>query len=130
MRVLACVAAAAALGLVGCAQFVWVKPGATEAEFNQDMGGCRMYALSLPQYQARQLPPTYQANTTYNGNYTPLGGGSGSINANSNTVVTPMQNSNQGIENLNATIANIGQQEQALNACMQSRGYYQQKAPR
>jgi hypothetical protein len=37
--------------LAGCAtqpQYVWVKPGATEADFNTDVGYCRAQAFGVP----------------------------------------------------------------------------------
>ncbi len=80
----------------GCAN--WSHPTATQYDFQRDQGQCNQYA--------QQASPTTQA--PYN------------------PYLTPMQQSqqslNQGGANLGAAFGQIG----AFNNCMQAKGYYKQ----
>jgi hypothetical protein len=109
--------------LAGCAQDIWDKPGGSQAEFNQDSGSCQMFALSMPQQRAQQLPPVYQANTTYNGTYTPMGAGYGQVNGTANTTYQAQPNPGQGFADLGAALGNAARQQQAMRACMTAHGY-------
>lgn len=50
---------AALVALAGCAAAPthWHKPGATEADFQQALARCRMYAAGMPREQRPLLPP-------------------------------------------------------------------------
>lgn len=103
--------------LAGCAQDIYDKEGATQAEFGQDMGYCQMVALGTPQIQPAYVPPTYTSTTTYNGTY-----GYGQANGMATTTTTA-NDAGQGFANLGAAIGNVVRQRQMLRSCMASRGY-------
>ena len=108
--------------LAGCAPDIYDNPGATEGQFTQDTGYCKLAALNVPQAQARQLPPNYTATTTYEGTYR---GNSnyGTLNGTSYTDVQAQPNAGQGLADLGTAIGNVGRQRAAFRACMESRGY-------
>lgn len=115
-------ALAGTLLLAGCAQDIWDKPGGSQAEFNQDQGGCQMFAMGVPQQRAAQLPPTYTATTNYNGTYTGTPN-YGTVNGNAYTTVQAQPNPGQGFADLGAALGNIARQQQAMRSCMMSKGY-------
>lgn len=108
----------AALILTGCAPDIYDKLGGSPEQFNVDNAQCQMFAMSQPQYQAQQLPPTYTATTTYNGTY-----GYGMASGNAYTTVQAQQNPGQGFADLGAALGNVARQQQAMHVCMASRGY-------
>jgi hypothetical protein len=121
MRIGRLAAIAAALALGGCAQYIWVKPGATQADFNVDSGQCQMYAMSVPQIQAPYVPPTYTSTTTGSATYTGMAN-YGYVNGSATTVATPNY-TGQAMANLGAAIGNAARHDQAIRACMMSKGY-------
>lgn len=121
MRLL-CVAASALL-LAGCADDVWdPPPGASQADFNRATGSCQMYAMSMPQQRAAQLPPVYTAQTTYSGTVMPVGN-MAMVNGTANTTYQAQPNPGQGFADLGAALGNIIQQKQAMRSCMESNGF-------
>jgi hypothetical protein len=105
------------VSIAGCAQDIYDKPGATEAEFGQDMGYCKMVALGMAPVQPAYVPPSYSSVTTYNGTY-----GYGLAQGTA-TTTTQANDAGQGMANLGAAIATVGRERAMLHACMASRGY-------
>ncbi len=119
----------ATLAMSGCTshQIYFDKPGGTQAQFQRDMGDCKMAGLYAPQEQAPQLPPNYVANTTYNNTYT---GSYGMVNQNgtATTTVQAQPNPYQGLVNLSTAIGNKVRQQRTVEYCMQAKGYTMRKS--
>lgn len=113
----AIIALSAALFLSACAQDIYDKPGASQAEFNVDQGQCQMFAMGVPQEQAPYVPPTYNSYTNYNGSY-----GYGHVSG-SATTTTYADDTGQSMANLGTAIGNAVRQRSAMRACMASKGY-------
>lgn len=107
--------------LAACAPDIYDRPGATQEQFNVDMGGCQMFAMGIPQVQPQYVPPSYTANSTYSGTYTGTPT-MGSLNGQSSTYIQP-DNSGQAMANLGASLANAGRQRNAIRSCMAAHGY-------
>jgi hypothetical protein len=106
-----------AVVLAGCAQDIYDKPGATQAEFNVDQGQCQMFAMGIPQAQAPYVPPTYNSYTNYNGTY-----GYGMAQGTA-TTTTYADTTGQSMANLGTAIGNAARQQNAMRACMAAKGY-------
>jgi len=120
MRKIACLLCCIAIS--GCAPDVYIKDGATQAEFNQDQGSCQMYVISgVAPVQPVYVPPTYTATTTGSATYTQIGN-FGYANGTATTTVTP-DYSGQAMSNLGAAIGTAIERREAMRACMASRGY-------
>lgn len=102
----------AALALTACASRpdIYDKYGATQAQFQRDIGYCQMAGMNAPQYHPVQLPPNYVANTTY---------GYGS----STTTIQPQENPLNGLNSLAAAIGNRNRQVAIVRYCMEAKGY-------
>jgi hypothetical protein len=101
--------------LAACSPTIYDKAGATQDDFNRDFGGCRMYALSIPQVQPPPpLPPTYTANTSYSGsvNGAPVYGSS-------TTTMQPQAAYNPDMSG----VANALRQQNAVQSCMMAHGW-------
>jgi hypothetical protein len=113
-----------AIILAGCAGHsdVWDKRGGTSAQFQQDYAGCKMAALYAPQYAAPRLPQNYVASTTYNGNYSQLGGFA-SLNGTANTTIQSQPSTAQGVADIATAIGNRERRIAAVRYCMEAKGY-------
>lgn len=111
--------------VTGCAQYQWQKPGATQAEFNQDTYQCQMQAASAfpAVIVQQQLTSGYQTPSTTNCFSTGSAYGSyGNVYGNSNTTCTTTPG--QVVQPITLpSDANSGNRAQAIKTCLYARGY-------
>ena len=115
------------IGLLGCAEYRWHRPGVTQAEFNRDSYACQMeVARAFPAaYVQQELTAGYTTQSTTNctsGGAAYSYGGTGYVTGTSNTscmttpgtYVAPITYSHD---------ANEVKREQAAKSCMYAKGY-------
>lgn len=106
----------ACLFVAGCAEKVWTKPGASNADFYRNKAACEMGAAGIPQ-PAQQAPnPAY-----YTGNTTCYG-------SSCRTTITPGPDYS-GLSNLGAAIGHLAAKQRYLDNCMIANGWSEQETP-
>jgi hypothetical protein len=100
----------ACLFVAGCAEKVWTKPGASNADFYRTKAACEMGAAGIPQ-PAQQAPnPAY-----YTGNTTCYG-------SSCRTTITPGPDYS-GLANLGAAIGHLAAKQRYLDNCLIANGW-------
>lgn len=100
----------ACLFVAGCAEKVWTKPGASNADFYRNKAACEMGAAGIPQpAQQAPNPAYYTGHTTCYGN-------------SCNTTITPGPDYS-GLSNLGAAIGHLAAKQRYLDNCMIANGW-------
>ncbi len=106
-----------AVFLAGCAHqtIVYNRPHTTAAQYNQDMGQCKLLAMTIPQDRPYYLPAA-------SGGAAAASGDNATASADASNPVAI----NAGIA-IGTAIQNHNREQGAQEACMQAKGYRAQK---